>query len=48
VGEQETLLALDPDEVQIPVLIARSGLAERDVAAAEKIEHLLRAPHDHQ
>jgi hypothetical protein len=43
VGEQEALLAVDPENVQIPVVVARSGLAERDFAA-EKIEHLLRAP----
>ena len=46
-GEQKALLALDPEKVQIPVVVARSGLAERDFAA-EKIEHLLRAPHDHR
>jgi len=46
VSEQEALLAADPEKVQIPVVLARSGLAERDLAA-EKIEHLLRAPHDH-
>jgi len=39
VGEQEALLAVDPEKVQIPVVVARSGLAERDFAA-EKIEHL--------
>jgi len=46
VGEQEALVAVDPGTVQIPVVVAWSGLAERDLAA-EKIEHLLRAPHDH-
>src|SRR6266540_4331839 len=47
-GEQETLLPLDPNEVQVPVIVARRELAEGELAAAEQIEHLLRAPHDHR
>src|SRR6266540_2818186 len=47
VGEEEALLPLDPYEVQVPVVVARRELAEDELAAAEQIEHLLRAPHDH-
>ncbi len=46
-GEEEALLPLDPDEVQVPVVVGRRELAEGDGAAAEEIEHLLGAPHDH-
>jgi hypothetical protein len=46
VGEQKTLLPLDPDEVQVPVLVARRKLAEHELAIAQQIEPLLGATHD--
>src|SRR6266487_2885554 len=45
--EQETLLPIDPEQVQVPVVVGRREFAERDRAAAEQIEHPLRAAHDH-
>ncbi len=47
VREQETLLPVDPEQVQIPVAVGRGEFAERERTAAEQIEHLLRAAHDH-
>jgi hypothetical protein len=44
---QETLLPLDPDKVQVPVIVGRRELAEHDRAGVEQIEHLLCAAHDH-
>jgi len=46
-GEQETLLPLDPNKVQVPIIVGRQELAEHDRAGVEQIEHLLRAAHDH-
>lgn len=46
-GEKETLLALDPDEVQVPVLVARRQVAQGELATVQQVEHLLGATHDH-
>jgi hypothetical protein len=33
-GEQDALLPVDPERVQVPIVVGRRELAERDFAAA--------------
>ena len=47
VCEQKALLAIDPHEVHVPVVLGRARLRERDGTAAEHIEHPRRAAQDH-
>jgi hypothetical protein len=48
VGEQEALPAVDPQQVQVPVLGRRGRCDERGRPGTEEGEHLRRAAEDHR
>jgi hypothetical protein len=47
VSEQQALLAIEPQQVRVPVVISWAQFGERDSTAAEQIEHPPRAAQDH-